>query len=143
MLLTGPSSQTIAATAARDATIPRTTSTHWFSSSGLEKTLASRLGSITMCRIRKRNAQAPTFHAIKRRVASRISTPSCNGTYAAIIKAAPARRRGRCANVPRKPTGALAVGLPAVGGGGALGVPAALSALGGGGDLGMRRPFGF
>src|SRR5277367_1607858 len=138
MFLTGPSSHTIAAVAARDETIPRTTSTHWFSSSGLEKTLASRLGSITMCRISMRNAQAPTFQAIKRRVASWISTPSCNGTYAATIRIAPARRRGRWANVPRKPTGALTTALSVLGGGGALGVPAALSALGGGGDLGMR-----
>src|SRR5258708_28104483 len=50
------------------------------------------------------------------------------------MMAAPARRRGRCANVPRMPTGALT-------GGGALGVPAALLILGGG-DLGMRRTLG-
>ena len=60
--------------------MPRTTSTHWFSSSGLDHTLASRLGSVTMRAIMRRNAQAPTFQAIKRRVASRMSTPSCNGT---------------------------------------------------------------
>src|ERR1700727_3051323 len=56
------------------------------------------------------------------------------------MRAAPARSRGRCANVARYPVGALAAGL-FLGGGGAVGAPRPLSARGGGG-LGMQRPFG-
>src|ERR1700720_1985535 len=68
------------------------------------------------------------------------------------MRAAPARRRGRCAKVAKKPAEDLRAGCPEPGGsgfdvptalsvlagGGALGVPAALSALGGEGGLGMR-----
>src|ERR1700722_10078752 len=58
------------------------------------------------------------------------------------MRAAPPRRRGRCANVAKNPTGALTGVLSARGGGAALDDPGPLSARGGGGDLGMRRPFG-
>ena len=139
MVLTGPSSQTIAAMAARDATMPRTTSTHWFSSSGLDYTLASRLGSMTMCKIRMRNAQAPTFQAIKRRVASRMSTPKLQRDIGrdhqdrSRQETRPMRKGGQepDGGFVRPPYRFLAED-------GALGVPAALSALGGEGDLGMR-----
>ena len=80
MLFTGPSSQTIAAMAASAAMTPRTTSAHWFSSSGRDWTRASRLESMTMCKIRMRNAHAPTFQAMRSRVASRISTLSRKAT---------------------------------------------------------------
>src|ERR1700722_60586 len=58
------------------------------------------------------------------------------------MRAAPARRRGRCVKVARYPVEALPAVLSALGGGGALGIPGPLSARGGGGDLGMQRPFG-